>query len=436
MSKRNNHIESLKELSSEMMKAYLNGELSAKQQHQVERFLLDHPFEAEAMEGFSENKPAFEDMPALYNRLENRINQADEKIIIPLWRKALPYAAAIIFLILATFVTINFMNQQEDWAPIALNEKESIEFDDSLVEIVPPAVTQKQSEIEGIQKTEEVPMPARSIDKEDVIPTEVADVSRMEHHEAAEEIIADIVFEEAAGEKTISAVADSFESKNAMAKKMQSSLQNTDEIAAIIIEEKENSSRKILGQVIDADTGEPIPGVNILVKNTNRGTNTDLEGNFEIEAQTDEVIIANFIGMQKQEVTVGNYQTIEIEMQADVAQLSEVVVTGYGTEEVVDNSYHGPQPEGGFSEFKKYLVHNLVYPEAAKNKKVEGRVRLKLTISESGTISNIEILKSLSDACDQEAIRLVKQGPKWKPAKKGVETLESTVKVMVKFELK
>lgn len=88
---------------------------------------------------------------------------------------------------------------------------------------------------------------------------------------------------------------------------------------------------KITGTVLD-ETAQPLPGVNILVKGTTRGTTTDSEGRYSIDADENAVLVFSFIGYLAQEVVVGTQTNIEITLQPDITSLSEVVVVGYGTQ--------------------------------------------------------------------------------------------------------
>ncbi|MEX0314374.1 MAG: TonB-dependent receptor [Allomuricauda sp.] len=87
----------------------------------------------------------------------------------------------------------------------------------------------------------------------------------------------------------------------------------------------------ISGTVTDAD-GEPLPGVNIVVRGTTIGTQTDFDGNYAIKAATGEVLEFTYLGMKTQAVTVTNNTTINVVMEEDAASLDEVVVVGYGTQ--------------------------------------------------------------------------------------------------------
>jgi TonB-linked SusC/RagA family outer membrane protein len=91
--------------------------------------------------------------------------------------------------------------------------------------------------------------------------------------------------------------------------------------------------RKISGKVTASDDGSPLPGVNVVVKGTTNGTNTDADGNYSLglnSGSTSDVLIFSFIGMQTQEVPVGERTVIDVSLAPDVAQLGEVVVTALG----------------------------------------------------------------------------------------------------------
>jgi len=89
--------------------------------------------------------------------------------------------------------------------------------------------------------------------------------------------------------------------------------------------------RTVSGTVTDAQSGEALPGVNVLIKGTSNGVNTDLNGQFKITVpSSDAVLVFTFIGMETKEVSVGSKSVINVDMAQDVQQLSEVVVTALG----------------------------------------------------------------------------------------------------------
>lgn len=74
-----------------------------------------------------------------------------------------------------------------------------------------------------------------------------------------------------------------------------------------------------------------------------------------------------------------------------------------------------PQFPGGNVELMRYLSANIKYPTIAAENGIEGRVVLKFVVSKDGSISNIQIIRSLDPSCDKEAVRVVKGMPKWIP---------------------
>jgi TonB-linked SusC/RagA family outer membrane protein len=91
------------------------------------------------------------------------------------------------------------------------------------------------------------------------------------------------------------------------------------------------SAQQIQGTLTDKD-GEALIGASILVKGTASGTVTDFDGNYVIEAEPGQILIFSYTGYATQEIEVGNQSTIDIELDTDAALLSEVVVTGYGSQ--------------------------------------------------------------------------------------------------------
>src|SRR5690606_14824718 len=90
------------------------------------------------------------------------------------------------------------------------------------------------------------------------------------------------------------------------------------------------------GRVVDSN-GEPLIGVNILVKGTNKGTTTDFDGQFSLEDIDDQaVLMVSYIGYHSQEISVDGRRDINIVMLEDIQTLDEVVVVGYGTQKKVN----------------------------------------------------------------------------------------------------
>ena len=99
-------------------------------------------------------------------------------------------------------------------------------------------------------------------------------------------------------------------------------------LLAFVVQLSFAQEKTVTGKVADSD-GLPIPGVNIKVKGTQQGTQTDFDGNFSIEASSDQTLVFTYLGYEKQEIPVGNQTTINVTMNQGAEALEEVVVTGY-----------------------------------------------------------------------------------------------------------
>ncbi|MBO0929513.1 SusC/RagA family TonB-linked outer membrane protein [Fibrella aquatilis] len=86
----------------------------------------------------------------------------------------------------------------------------------------------------------------------------------------------------------------------------------------------------ITGSVTSSDDSSPLPGVSVQIKGTTRGTTTDATGNYRINVPANGRLVFSFIGYDRQEIAVGNRSTINLVLQRNTNDLSEVVVTGYG----------------------------------------------------------------------------------------------------------
>lgn len=90
-------------------------------------------------------------------------------------------------------------------------------------------------------------------------------------------------------------------------------------------------NKTVTGTVTDA-AKLSIPGVNVIVKGTNRGASTDFDGKFSVSAAPGETLVFSFVGFNKKELVVGTSNTYNVSLDAESASLSEVVVIGYGTQ--------------------------------------------------------------------------------------------------------
>jgi len=87
----------------------------------------------------------------------------------------------------------------------------------------------------------------------------------------------------------------------------------------------------VTGTVTEQATALPIPTVNVIIKDTSRGTATDFDGNYTLEVENGDVLVFSYIGYLSQEITYNGQSKIDVSLVEDAAQLEEVVIIGYGS---------------------------------------------------------------------------------------------------------
>jgi protein TonB len=101
-------------------------------------------------------------------------------------------------------------------------------------------------------------------------------------------------------------------------------------------------------------------------------------------------------------------EQVEIEAPDIMEEEAEEIFT------VVENQ---PEPLGGYEAFYKFVGEELKYPTFALRSNVEGRVFVQFVVEKDGTLTDFIVARGIGAGCDQEAVRVLKMAPKWKPGK-------------------
>jgi len=127
--------------------------------------------------------------------------------------------------------------------------------------------------------------------------------------------------------------------------------------------------------VVNDEGGSPMPGVNVVIKGTTNGLITDMDGQYQISADSKSTLSFSFIGYKTQEILVSNQKQINIKLIPDNFQMDEVVVIGYGTQKKSDVS-------GAVSSVRGESLKNLAVTDAAKA--LQGKAAGVQVLSNSG----------------------------------------------------
>lgn len=106
-----------------------------------------------------------------------------------------------------------------------------------------------------------------------------------------------------------------------------------------------------------------------------------------------------------------------------------------GKEEVYDVVETEPIPSGGMAGWSAYLSANLGYPTTARRKGIEGTVIVAFVVNTDGTVSDFELLQGIGGGCDEEALRIVKNSPKWTPGMQDGKVVRTRMRLPINFML-
>ncbi len=429
---------------------YLKEELTPAKRNALERKALHDPFLAEALEGAEQIKPI---------EFSNDVAEVNKKIAatkpVSVWMWAARIAAGLVILLVSSYIVWTLINP-EPIQDFALEKSEPAVTSSTPIDTTSPATI--------VLSTPPVdqPSPGPSVhgkdvatrstylSKDDTKSTQkttgelalknesVADGNVAETKaEAAKEDI--LVTESVAVAKPLEketeiSLAKAFDNtqERKVAKKKDAAPAATDKGEGLASSMYQNVIR---GQVTSAEDGSALSGVNVIIKGSSIGTVTDAQGNYEIEVNNSNATLQYaFIGLKNTEIKPEDRKEVNVKMPIDAAQLSEVVVTGYsGTGKTISPTVDLAHPYGGNRAYKQYLERNKRYPEEAKTKKIAGRVTVEFVVESDGTLSNFNIVNGIGYGCDEELIRLIKEGPKWVPTKYNNAPVKDTAKVQLRF---
>jgi protein TonB len=173
---------------------------------------------------------------------------------------------------------------------------------------------------------------------------------------------------------------------------------------------------KVKGVVLDYETKQPIHRAALLIKGQDKPIQTNNQGEFQLEVPSGTTVKVAF----NQE-----YTTEDITLTADAenltVELKKIVM---------------PEFPGGPAECMKFLAQNIRYPKKARENGIQGRVVVQFVVDKDGSIDDIKIVNSVSWELNDEAKRVIKKMPKFKPGTIGGEPARMQSFLPVMFRLK
>jgi len=214
----------------------------------------------------------------------------------------------------------------------------------------------------------------------------------------------------------------------------------------------------VTGRVLSPE-GQPLPGANIVLVNSRTGTTTDAQGSFRlVNVPANGRLAISFVGFQTQLVPMQGRTTLDFQLKKEFRSLNELVVTAYLPEnkptvtppatappapvaapapggEVFTVVEHQPEFPGGMPALGQYLGKNIRYPAEAVRKRTEGRVFVQFIVGTDGGIRQASILKGIGNGCDEEALRVVRAMPNWRPGRQSGQAVATEFVLPIQFNL-
>jgi len=191
------------------------------------------------------------------------------------------------------------------------------------------------------------------------------------------------------------------------------------------------------GRIKDANNN-PLPFANITNTRDNVGTYADAQGRFTLAAPDSVLNVqVRSVGFENSTVqlknNVANNEVVLEESKTTAARGLSVKKPDTDRSRTANVKFEELEPVDGWSNYNTYLANNINVPEDLKRKRdVIREVQLSFEVNKQGDPVNIKVEKSLCGKCDEEAIRVVKQGPKWK--KKNQKAKRITISVPFDIE--
>jgi protein TonB len=95
-----------------------------------------------------------------------------------------------------------------------------------------------------------------------------------------------------------------------------------------------------------------------------------------------------------------------------------------------------PEFPGGEKALYEYIKNNIRYPEVARTSGITGTVYVQFVVEKDGSISDVKVLRGIGGGCDEEAVRVVKSMPKWKPGKQRGQPVRVYYTLPIDFKIK
>lgn len=447
--------------SAKDIERYLLGKMSHEEMYAIEKAALDDSLLAEAIEGYEGMQQTNWD--EALEELKGKLAVAEKAAIVDMGRfsfaKWWRVAAAVLLLISSVAIVYILIpnkppaaladvkkpqsneasDAENDTAVITsiLPEKEDIAKPKQFAEVIESKATNKQP-TQKIIATIETSKDGANDDFVYTPNVESFKKNLAQKKEADYPSKPTEVYEGVAGSNPANADLNA----NSIVEKEQSSLNQSQNQANNQAVSTTPNNTYLNGKVVGVDNN-PLPYAQIKTDVNKAPVYADANGNFKIpSADTTMEVVVNAAGFAAKKVTLQNAQSqqkIVLDETAIVLKeftssknktaSKEAVMRKAQQKELEEQEDDEAEPINGWVDYNNYLLENKIHSNTNTDKQMHGIVEVFVKLSKDGAVTTVKVAKSLCAECDAEALRLVKQGPKWKIKNKKV----NSAKVKVKF---
>lgn len=353
---------------------YHNGQMPPAERHALEKAALEDPFLADAIEGYAFTATPSADMHALKERLEEKLNRSKSTPLLSL-NRWLQIAALFLVLAGSGWMVYHFsVLSKKDIATMASPKKTIVS-----TSVQPPKDRASMQATTTLKAEEKEPETSSNNNAHKTIiphsgkPKKQARATTIDDHPTSADVASILNTEnnteQHKGSLSPTSPMDSNQGYFSMSKAAKTSAMpaNANKPAAIIKDSNTMLAGRVAGVRALPDTVHP-----------------------------------------------------DVVLRESKEEMNEVVVTRYTKkkEGISQHITYGElEPAQGWANFDTYIAESLKEPDEVKEKNVSGSVELSFDVNKDGKVANIKVEKSLCSQCDEEAIRLLKEGPKWKKKK-------------------
>jgi hypothetical protein len=407
------------------IRMYLNGELSPREMHALERAALDDPFLADALEGFNTIPTPEGDIDQLRSRLAARVEEKEQGRILPWFRRpAFRVAAAVIGLAGIGLTAWYTLSSRQGPPPNAV-VKNAPAVPNAAAENAPAAAPATAPADSSVAKADaDATIASRAIAKADKIAK--ADEKAISRSRGLKR-------RAVAAEKPEPTAYLTIKDESSQTRPPDTTLVLRDITSNIALPKAELAPNPLLlsGKVVDVNN-RPLAGASVFLNNISKtATTTDSYGNFKFRIRprdTTQQMTVAMVGYKQTLVPLNSNALTNniIQLEEAKARLNEVVVIGYGAKrkeafaavpsaaggERLDSAWLKAFPAIGKLAYEQWL--DTAKLSLRLDSTIIGTERVSFDVDQKGQITNFKIEQSLSPAHDAGMIQLITSGPSWR----------------------